>query len=245
MNVKQMIIYALGAVFIFVVVQVLIVWLNGRPVAVPIIPREPQTLGNGPSLKYAIMGDSTAVAQGATYEDGYAIASIRHLARNFKVTMVNMGVSGAVAKDVVDRQLAPAIAFAPDIVLVAVGANDVTHLTSVSSVETSMKAIFERLRAANPEVKIVVTGAPAMDTVTRFPWSLQRLASWRVAALNAAFRRFESDGIIFAPIADETREAFRADPTLFAADKFHPNARGYALWTPVINRALDKALVAH
>ena len=45
-----------------------------------------------------------------------------------------------------------------------------------------------------------------------------------------------------APIAERTGPSFRKDRTLFAADRFHPNARGYALWIAVINDALDAAI---
>jgi len=228
---------------LFVAVQVLIVLLNGRPVPVPTIPRDPQIMGHGTQLTYVVMGDSTTIAQGAAYEDGYTLASARHLAERYKVTFVNVGVSGAVAKDVAHNQVSQAIGYKPDIVLIAVGANDVTHLTSGSSVKRSTQSVIDRLRAANPAMRIVVTGAPAMDAVPRFPWPVQRVALQRVRALNSMFKRLsKSDNLIFAPVADQTRAAFRADPTLFAADKFHPNARGYALWTPVINHALDEAL---
>jgi len=48
-------------------------------------------------------------------------------------------------------------------------------------------------------------------------------------------------GLIFAPIAEKTGPLFRADPSLFAADRFHPNDRGYATWIPVLNEALARA----
>lgn len=233
----------LAVLLVFVVVQVLIVWLNGRPVAAPTIPRDPQTFGVGSKLTYVVMGDSTTIAQGAAYEDGYALASVQHLAQRHKVTFINVGVSGATAQDVAEKQAQQAVGFKPDVVLIAVGANDVTHLTSVASVESSIKSTLDQLRAAHPNVRIAVTGSPAMDTVDRFPWSVQQLALRRVKALNRMFERIAaSHDLTFVPIADQTREAFKRDPTLFAADKFHPNARGYALWTPIINRALDEAL---
>ena len=48
--------------------------------------------------------------------------------------------------------------------------------------------------------------------------------------------------LTFAPIAAETGPQFRRDPSLFAADRFHPNDRGYATWIPVLNRALNQAV---
>lgn len=233
----------LAAVVLFVVINMLIIKFNGKPVPAPTIPRGPQQLGEGRKLTYVVMGDSTAIAQGAPYKDGYAVASAKHLAAAHAVTFVNVGVSGAVANDVAGPQLTEALRYKPDIVLIAVGANDVTHFTSGSAVEQAMQQTIDGLRQANPAVKIIVTGSPAMDTVPRFPWAAQRIALWRVHSVNAVFERLVAKNhLVFAPIATETRAAFKADPTLFAQDKFHPNARGYALWTPVITRALDEAV---
>lgn len=240
-----MTVYTLLVLLLFVASQVVFIWLNGKPVPAPAIPRGLQELGSGRKLTYVVMGDSTSIAQGAPYGDGYAVASAQHLAARYAVTFVNVGVSGAVAQDVAHKQVGQVVQHVPDVVLIAVGANDVTHFTSASTVEQSMKTTFERLRGVNPNVRIVITGAAAMDTVARFPRPVQWLALQRVQALNAVFMGLATKyNVVFAPIADQTRDAFNADPTLFAADKFHPNARGYALWTPIINRALDEALAS-
>jgi len=55
-------------------------------------------------------------------------------------------------------------------------------------------------------------------------------------------RQAQNYGLTFAPIADRTGPLFRRDRTLFSDDRFHPNDRGYATWTAVINEALDRAL---
>ncbi|MCA1612368.1 MAG: hypothetical protein LC780_16315, partial [Acidobacteria bacterium] len=57
-----------------------------------------------------------------------------------------------------------------------------------------------------------------------------------------ARRAVTAHGLTFAAIAERTGPAFRRDRTLFASDRFHPNARGYALWAAVLDEALDAAL---
>ncbi len=234
------------ALAVFVLAEFLIVVLNGTKVPAPSIPRGPQMLGSGPALSYVVMGDSTAIAQGAPYAEGYALYSAEHLAENHRVQFVNLGVSGARAQDVAASQAGQAASYKPDIVLIAVGANDVTHLTSNTSVAASMQTVIDILRRANPAVKIVLTGAPAMGSIPRLPWPLKQLAGSRTRSLNdGVFAPLAArDHLTFAPIAAKTGAAFAADPTLFAADKFHPNARGYALWRPVVTEALDQALAS-
>lgn len=228
---------------LFVVVQIIYIRQNGRPVPAPAIPRAPQTLGSGSPLTYVVMGDSSSISQGSDYEDGYAVASARHLAEEYQVTFVNVGISGATARSVLEEQLSKAVKYKPDIVLLAVGANDTTHFTSGKSIQASLQKIIDGLRKANPKVHIVVTRSPAMDSVSRFPFGAKQLMHLRTKQVNKAFEPvIEKNGLTVAPIAEKTREAFLADPTLTAADNFHPNTRGYALWIPVVNDALDKAL---
>lgn len=231
------------AICVFVVIQLLIIRQNGTPVTTPDIPRQTQTLGKGKQLSYVVLGDSTAVGQGAAYKQSYAVASAEHLAANHMVAFTNVAVSGATIGDVVASQLQTAASKQPDIVLLAVGANDATHFTSGTTIQRHLQTIVDKIRAANCDAKIVVTRSPAMDAVDRFPWPAKQLMGLRTKQVNQAFEPIiQKNDLVIAPIAEKTRAAFIADPSLFAQDKFHPNARGYELWKPIINRALDDAL---
>lgn len=231
------------ALILFLLINLVVIKYNGKSVSVPQIPRGPQQFGSGPALTYVVMGDSTAISQGSDYNEGYAIASAQYLAKKYRVTLVNTGVSGAVSKDIAEKQLAEAKSYKPDIVLIAVGANDVTHFTSQKVINESIQKTVNSLKESNSQVKIILTGSAAMDTVDRFTWPAKQLALLRVKLINKTFVELvERNSLISAPIADKTRTAFKDDPTLFAQDKFHPNARGYELWKPVINNALDQAL---
>jgi lysophospholipase L1-like esterase len=225
-------------------VEVLIIKYSGGEVPAPTIPRSPQTLGSGPPLTYVVMGDSTSIGQGAGYSQSYAATSAQHLAQSHTLKFVNVGVSGAVAKDVLDTQLSKAESYKPDIVLIAVGANDARHLVRGRVIRQSMQQIIDGLKRSNCKVRIIVTGSPAMDSTPRFSlWPAKQLMGLRTHQVNNVFTALiAKNHLTLAPIALKTRAAFLADPTLFAADKFHPNARGYALWTPVVNHALDQAL---
>jgi lysophospholipase L1-like esterase len=248
--VKQHVLLIVVAVILVVlllgVAEVLFIKYNGSDVPAPDIPRGPQELGAaGPALTYVVMGDSTSIGQGADYSQSYAVASARHLAQNHRVKFVNVGISGATAKSVLDIQLSQAVKYKPDVVLLAVGANDATHFTSGGSLRQSLEQIINGLKKSNCQIRIIVTGAPAMDSAPRFPWPAKQLMGLRTRQVNNVFAPLvRQDGLTWAPVAAKTRAAFLADPTLFAADKFHPNARGYALWTPVINTALDQSLAA-
>jgi lysophospholipase L1-like esterase len=190
-------------------------------------------------LRYVVLGDSTAAGVGGNYEAGIVMSTTRELEKRHRVTMTNFGVSGARMDDVRRLQLAKAEALRPDVVLLSAGANDVTHLTRVGSMRDDLREIVARLRAANPDVKIVITGSPDMGAPPRIPRLLRGYAGHRTKVVN---RMFVSEAaqlkLVFAPIAEVTGPQFRRDHSLFAADQFHPNDRGYATWVPVLNEAL-------
>jgi lysophospholipase L1-like esterase len=213
----------------------------------PASPRPPagiETFGTGPSvLRYLVLGDSTAVGVGGTYENGIARQTSRHLSRRGQVLMKNVAVSGARVADVLEDQLPRIGDFRPDLVLLDVGANDVIRLTSAASLARDLEEIYRELVARNCGVRIVVTGAPDMSTPPRIPRLLRGIAGRRTAALNEEFEKFVARrNLVFAPIARETGPLFKRDRSLFDDDRFHPNDRGYATWIEVIEPALDRAL---
>lgn len=208
--------------------------------------RAPDRFGaaSGPKLELVVIGDSTGAGQGAPYEAGIAVACARALAaRGRSVTLVNRSVSGATTADVRREQLESAAARRPDVVLVAAGANDVTALRRTGAVTRDLRAIVRRLRDASPEVRIVLTGSPDVGSSPRLAQPLRAVAGLRTRQLNRAIGALaRREGVTFAPIAARTGPQFRRDRTLFSADRYHPDARGYATWRAPLVEALERAL---
>ncbi len=200
----------------------------------------------GETLRYLVLGDSTAVAQGGDYERGIAVETAGHLALGGRgVELTNVGVSGARVHDVLTEQIPRADLAHADLVLVDAGANDVVHLTPSGAVARDLERIVETLLRANCKMRIVVTGSPDMSTPPRIPRLLRGLAGARSRSVNRIAQEVvKRHGLTFAPIAERTGPIFARDPTLFSADRFHPNERGYAVWIPVLNEALDRALAS-
>ena len=245
---KHMIMYTIAIVLALVIAVIisnfLIIKNSGTPVAVPTIPREVQTIGNGEPLRYVILGDSTGVGQGADYKNGIATLTAQHIAsKGYTVSYQNFAVSGARVNDVLTKQVGQALLTKPEVVLLAIGANDVTHLTKLHTVETEMKLIVERFKSSNPNIQIIITGSPQMGSVPRFPQPTKSIAKWRTSQINSIFEKIAVDpNVTFAHIADETGGTFIKHPEYFAADNFHPLDVGYGVWIQVINTAIDKAL---
>jgi len=203
-----------------------------------------KTFGTGePVYRYIVMGDSIGAGQGAAYEKGIAVGTAKHLGKKGSVAMQNFSVSGAKVSDVLSLQLPKALLTKPDVVLLSVGANDVIRLSSDESVSTEFETIIKKLIERNCRVKIIVTGTPDMGTVKRFLRPLAWVATWRSEQINDRMMRIsEKYHVTQAPIFTKVGPIFRKDQSLFAMDNFHPNERGYAVWTSVLNAALDEAL---
>jgi lysophospholipase L1-like esterase len=208
-------------------------------------PSASRTFGaGGETLHYLVLGDSTAVAEGGDYEHGIAVETAGHLARGGRgVELTNLAVSGARVHDVLTEQLPRADLAHADLVLVDAGANDVIHLTRSGAVARDLERIVQTLLRANCKMRIVITGSPDMSTPPRIPRLLRGLAGVRSRAVNRIAKDVvKRHALTFAPIAEKTGPLFARDRTLFSADRFHPNDRGYAVWIPVLNEALDQAL---
>lgn len=206
--------------------------------------RTARTFGQaGPPLTYVVMGDSTAAGQGAPPEDGIAPRTARVLAQDRQVSLTNLGISGAVTKDVLTEQLPVARQLKPDVVLIAAGANNVTKLSSVGTVKSELGQVVDGLIAANCNVKVILTGSPDFGGATRLAQPLRALAGWRSQAIADGVEELATERqLTFAPIYRNTGPAFREDPSLLSEDRFHPNARGYALWLETLNPAIASAL---
>jgi SAM-dependent methyltransferase/lysophospholipase L1-like esterase len=154
-----------------------------------------------------------------------------------------LAVSGARVGDVVDQQV-PRITGRPDLILVSVGANDATHLTSLTDVADRYTRLLDRLP---PGVPVVVLGVPDLGGATRLAQPLRSLAVVRGGQVDRIVRDLASSrGAAYVNLARETGPSFRADPDAnLAADHYHPSDAGYAVWadaiTPVVTWALERA----
>lgn len=231
-------------IFLFITILETIIARNGITNDFPSPKREPVEYGKqGKKLIYLLMGDSTAAGQGAAYTDGIGVHTAIHLSKNYHVSFINTGFSGATIKDVLFDQTSILKEVTPDIVLISAGANDATRLRNFSQVKKDMETIIERILAKNCDAKIILTGSPDVGSVKRLVPPLNWEVSWISNMLNknAIKPLIKKYALTYAPLYEETGPIFRKDPSLLADDKFHPNAKGYAVWSSVLNKAIDNA----
>jgi lysophospholipase L1-like esterase len=192
--------------------------------------------GDGVPIRLALLGDSIAAGLGvhdALDTPGAAIALGLSDASGRLVQLTNVAKSGAESSDL-ERQVPLALEAEPQVALIMIGANDVTHRVKPTLAVRSLQRAVGKLRAAG--CAVVVGTCPDLGTVEPIQQPLRwvaRRASRQMAAAQTiavveAGGRSVSMGDILGP-------EFAARPSeMFGPDRFHPSAEGYAAAAAVL-----------
>ena len=184
-------------------------------------------------LLYVALGDSAAQGVGASQPGRSYVGLIaQHLRQRTgcSVRVVNLSISGARLREVIALQLAPLQRLSPDIVTVAVGANDMPT--------------FERERFTR-ELAEVFGSLPAGSIVAEVPSFYLGAAERDARAANKIVHHLATEfGLEVAPLHTSTRRQGAARYALnqVAADFFHPNDRGYRVWASAFLPLIDRVV---
>ncbi|OIJ87411.1 GDSL family lipase [Streptomyces colonosanans] len=204
------------------------------------IPR-PSGAGSGeeyaslaePHLRLTMLGDSTASGQGvhrSRQTPGALLASGLAAVAERPVELRNVALPGAQSDDL-DRQVTLALKDhdrLPDVCVIMIGANDVTHRMPPTRSVRHLSAAVRRLRTAGAEV--VVGTCPDLGTIEPVQQPLRWLARRASRQLAAA----QTIGVVeqggrTVSLGDLLGPEFEANPReLFGPDNYHPSAEGYA-----------------
>ncbi|MGW1893160.1 SGNH/GDSL hydrolase family protein [Streptomyces sp. NPDC002004] len=184
-------------------------------------------------LRLAMLGDSTAAGQGvhrAGQTPGALLASGLAAVAERRVELRNVAVPGARSDDL-ERQVSQIVTepgWVPDVCVIMVGANDVTHRMPPTQSVRHLSAAVRRLRTAGAEV--VVGTCPDLGTIEPVAQPLSWLARRASRQLAAA----QTIGVVeqggrTVSLGDLLGPEFAANPReLFGPDNYHPSAEGYA-----------------
>ena len=183
----------------------------------------------GPAIKIALLGDSSAAGYGVDRVEetpGALLASGVAERADRRVYLRDFAVVGAKSSDLA-RQIDRKLPIEPDVALILIGANDVTHTVLPSQSVAQLSEGVRRLRDAGvqvvvgtcPDLGTIKPIAPPLKQVAR-AWS-RRLAAAQTIAVVEGGGRTVSVGSILGP------EFAAAPALLFGPDQFHPSADGY------------------
>ncbi|MBB5870365.1 lysophospholipase L1-like esterase [Allocatelliglobosispora scoriae] len=185
---------------------------------------------NAPPVTVAVLGDSSAAGYGvrrARQTPGALIATgiSRRLSR--PVELRSFAVVGCTSARMWP-QVEAALELRPDLVIIMIGANDVTHSDSRAAAVRYLADAVRALRACGaavvvgtcPDLGAVQPIRPPLRWLARH-WSRQMATAQTIAVVEA--------GGWTVSLGDLLGPRFAAEPTrFFGDDRYHPSAEGYA-----------------
>ncbi len=198
----------------------------------------------GPAIAVALLGDSSAAGYGVRSVEetpGAWLGSGVAERADRRVHLRSYAEVGAQSSDLAE-QLDRALLQGPDVAVILIGANDVTHSVLPAASVRHLSEAVRRLREA--DIAVVVGTCPDLGTISPIPvplrqvarlWS-RRLAAAQTIAVIEAGGRTVSLGSILGP------EFAAAPALLFGPDQFHPSAAGYEALARVLVPSVLSAL---
>jgi lysophospholipase L1-like esterase len=198
------------------------------------------------TLAFAVLGDSIAYGQGAARPaDTVAARLSADLADGGIATDVRVYAVPGARSQTLAGQVQRATARPPDLALIIVGANDLTHFVPPQQAAAHLADAVRSLRAAGAEV--VVAAAPDLSVVPWVPAQMRPAVRAASALLQQAQTRAAlAAGARIADVGVSPAAGFAVDPSLFSADRFHPSSAGYAViaaaLAPIVRAAASAAM---
>jgi len=189
-------------------------------------------------LRVVALGDSTLTGPGLLdARHVWLRAALTELATPFE--FVSMAVGGSRVADV-DRQLDEAIEQRPDLVVVAVGANDALHGTPRRAFRKRFDRVVDRL--ADQVASVAVANIGDLGNIARVPYPLTSVLRWRAQVMCSIVESIVDDHET-VDLLDVTasNHVFR-DRSVFTADLFHPAEAGHAAWAEAALPGLRSAV---
>jgi len=196
-----------------------------------------------PQFRVAVLGDSSVTAPGvAGPEEVWVSLVCERLALDHHVILQSLAVGGSCAQDLIQEQVGAAIEFDPDLILVAVGANDVIRGVSRRRFEKNLDHLVTDLSATG--ALIVLSGVGDLGTIPRLVPPLRQVFSHRSAGFDRIHRRVAArHGAYVVEQRSDRPEEWYSDRSLWAADLFHVSAAGHRRWADVVWATLEPQLI--
>ncbi len=199
----------------------------------------------GAPVDLLLVGDSIAAGLGATRRKDtlggrLAKALAGHLGR--PVRLRTAAVVGAESSDLAAQLDGLPRGYRPDVVVIIVGGNDVTHRVPVAAATAALRAAVDRIRGVGAAV--VVGTCPDLGALRAVPQPLRGIGSRLSRQLaEAQAAQASQAGARVVSLRRAVGPFFHIDPDgMFSLDRFHPSALGYRRTAEALLPAVVDAL---
>ncbi|MFY0623578.1 MAG: SGNH/GDSL hydrolase family protein [Pelagimonas sp.] len=213
-------------------------WVGARALRLPEAEgaRTGQT-GQGAPLRVLIVGDSSAAGVGAaTQSDALSGQLVAILAQDHSVSWRLIAKTGATSASTL-KTLQEADLGTYDVVVLALGVNDVKNGVGLRAWRANYSAILDLLRLKCGVRHIYLSAVPPLGDFPLLPWPLNVVLGARASRFDAALQGLTSDHN-----ARHLPFELGLDPPDMAEDGFHPGPDLYTLWAEAIYTQLSRDL---
>jgi lysophospholipase L1-like esterase len=205
-------------------------WLRNKASRLPGAPGPRQgSVGEGATLHLLAIGDSIIDGVGISHTSqslpvrfAAALARREHCQVNWRIE----GKTGFNIDDVLERLAAVETITRPDLVLLSVGVNDVTGLSSTRHWRRQLTQLLKRIQQQWPGCRLIFAGLPPMSKFPLPPQPLRSALGLRAARLD----RIAAAIIAQHPHAIHVPTRINPEQHGFCEDGFHPSAESCNLW---------------
>jgi len=183
-------------------------------------------VGAGPELSLLLIGDSSAAGVGAETAEASLLGQlINLLSQDHRLRYHMLAETGkTTAQTIDDIKALPAQKF--DVVISALGVNDVTSQVSIKTWCEQQLDLIQLLKQKFTPQQIIMSGLPPVRDFPALPWPLNSYMGTYADQLDRALLAItEADSTV-------TFHSLRnyPDEALCASDGFHPGPEVYRLW---------------
>ncbi len=207
---------------------------------------EQEQASAGKAIRYAVVGDSYSIGEGATEAESWPALLARHLTKSGQEVelVVNPARTGWTTAEAIAHELAPFRASRPDFGTLMLGVNDCVQGVEAAPFRARLARIMDEMGEVLPnEKRLLVVNIPDFSVTPAGPTYARGrdiragLIEFNRIVAEEAERRGLTMVDIF-PLSQRMGE----DPSLVAGDGLHPTAKAYASWEELIFPAAQRLL---
>jgi lysophospholipase L1-like esterase len=172
------------------------------------------------------IGDSIVAGVGATELSKALVgqtATALAASLNCCVSWQALGASGYKAANILEQLVPELPDVAAEYIIVSVGVNDITGLTTLRKWRQNVELLLNRLQTHSPDAVIAVAGMPPMHGFPLLPQPLRATFGMRSRSFDEVVRNLVDSipNTIHVPLE------FEPEPHEFAPDGYHPSEASY------------------
>ena len=205
-------------------------WVRFQTLKLPEpIGKRSGTCGEGDEISLLIIGDSAAAGVGVNDQTNALAGQLsKKLSAKHKVNWTLIANTGLTSIGLIEKFSALTMQKF-DYILVSIGVNDVTHLTTKDHWLNNIKSLIKLLNADFNSSKVIFSNIPPMHLFSNIPQPLR----WWLGARAKSFNKQLATAIEHNEQCTFLTFDIPFNQKHLAADKFHPSEHAYSLWAEI------------